>query len=955
MGTGDEVAARPWWRAVMLRAASFGPLWFGAGAFVLGWLGQRILMPGQDTAANPDFNLAKLFYIVAVGALFYGWWGTYADQSLLAHESDASEDARVRPRNRADRLRLGSVAAALVVNVVAIVLLIGNWFSSLGFWLWVTSMILLIAAFAAKRSGVRAAVEEPPPDGRSWKIPRFAEAAAVLGMVALAVIMRAWRLGDLRPGMHGDEGEAGTIALAILHGVPTSPFGRGWFFHPNIYFWSVAICMKLFGTGLAGLRSWAVICGVATVVFVYLLAREMFGIRAALLAGFFMAFQSAGALMSRQLSSNAATPAFTVIALYFLVRGLWTRRHVYFASSGLAAGFNAYYFAGGRLTVPTIVIFLGYMAVMHRGFLSSYWTQVAAFVAAVGITAAPLVAYNVVFPLPATTYPNDRFIWLHHADMTAMYGTSSWPAILWDQLQQTLSVFTWAPDASANHILDYPIARPLEAVLIVLGIAWMTWRWKDARFGLLAIWFWVTLIVGGVLTVQAPNVPRLVALLPALPIIMAAWLDHFGGLLQTAIAQARDGVRGRMALWLSAAAVGAVVLVSGVQNWDKYINYYLNTQTQPDVTEQALYVRQTGLGYRYYDLGTPLLYFTHGDNRFINPHADGMDAVNLPSDLPITTNGLHGDKDVMFLVWGPMYDYLPVLRAYYPEGREQVHTYSNPQNLYYYPPLITYRVTHAQIDRRRTVLARFEPARGRAVQRRQPSIGVDRAPPGLTYPVRTTLTGGIVAPQDGLYRFRVSGPAGTVLSIDGSRISTRAVALARGVHDIRLTAPLRDRSSRVQVVWQDGGLPPAPIPRRYIWDNHIGRGWSGVVRQGIREVLERRIDGFLGFRQSQSDPGALQPYTALWSSNLRVTRGGTYRFRLLSNGTSSLRVDGGRVINSPGDGNAHVQKGKVYLAPGVHRLQVSYSWKYGVGYLEVYWTPPGGKTEIMVTTDLSPP
>jgi hypothetical protein len=714
--------------------------------------------------------------------------------------------------------------------------------------------------------------------------------------------------------------------------------------------------MKIFGTGLAGLRSWAVICGVVTVVFVYLITREMFGIRAAVIAGFFMAFQSASALMSRQLSSNAATPAFTVMAFYFLVRGLRTAKHLYFVLAGLAAGFNVYYFAGGRLTVLTILAFMIYMAALHRDFLKTYWTQFVAFLAAVVITITPFLAYNVAYPLPATTYPNDRFIWLHHADLTVEYGSSSWLTIVWDQLQQTLAVFTWLPDASANHILDYPIARPLEAVLIVLGIAWMTWRWKDARFGLLAIWFWTTLIVGGVLTVQAPNVPRLVALLPVLPIAMAAWLDHFGGMLQRAIAKSVASARAQIGPWVSGAAIGSVVLISGIQNWDKYINYYLHTHTQADVTEQAIYVQQMGLRYRYYDLGVPLLYFTHGDNRFINPHADGTDAVNPSSILPFTDNGRASEKDVIFLVWGDMYQYLPVLHAYYPEGREQVHSYSDPRDSYYYAPLITYRVTHSQIDRHRTLLARFVPSRGQPVERRESVIGLNRAPPaGLTYPVQATFQGGIVAPSEGSYRFNLTGSAGARLSIDGSPVGAKAISLARGVHSILLTARLPDANARIRVQWRTQSSPMGPIPRRFVWDDHIGRAWAGTVKQAGSRVLEHRIDGFLGFREAQIDPGALAPYTARWSSNLRVRRRGLYGFMLLSNGGSTLTVDGRLVVNNPGDGNPHVHKGAIVLSPGAHRLRVSYNWKLGVGYLEAWWTPPGGKRTFLMTPDLTPP
>jgi hypothetical protein len=951
---GAAASARRWRAA--LQKLSIEPFWFGLAAFVLAWCGQRILMPGQDVALTPDFVAAKRWYIVAVGVLLFGWWGTYTNHSLLARGRDAGWNVIQRVTNPTNRIRLGVVAVAVIANLVAILILNGDWYSFWGGWLWAVSMLLLALAFIGERPQVDAVDEETDVESPRWHVPRWAEAVVVILILTLAFIMRAWRLGDLHPGMHGDEGEAGTISLAILNGVPTSPFGRGWFMHSNIYFWSVAICMKIFGTGLIGLRSWAVICGVVSVLFVYLIARDMFGVRAAIIAGFFLAFQSADALMSRQLSSNAATPAFTAVAIFFLVRGMRTKKHIYFVLAGLSAGFNVYYFAGGRLTALTILAFLVYMALMHRAFLKTYWTRLAAFGTAVVSTVAPFLAYNFAYPLPANTYPNDRFIWLHHADLAAAYGTSDWRTIVWDQLQRTLAVFTWAPDFSANHILDYPIARPLEAVLIVLGIAWMMWRWKDARFALLAIWFWTTLIVGGVLTIDAPNVPRLVALLPVVPIIMAAWLDHLAGQLQATIGNTVDTAAPRLTPWLSGAAVGSVVLLSGIQNWDKYINYYLNTHNQSDVTEQAFYVHEMGTRYRYYDLGVPALFFTHGDNRFINPNTDGIDMVNPSSDLPIVDNGPNGEKDVIFLVWPDMYDYLPVLQAYYPEGRQQSHPFSTPQDNYYYPPLISYLVTHSQMDNHRMLHVRFVSRRGPAVERLEPAVGLARPPPsGLTYPVQAGWQGGIVAPANGSYRFRTTGPRGTRLSIDGSPASGKSMTLAQGVHTIRLDATLPNSRARVGVEWATPDTGMAPIPRRFIWDGHIGRAWSGVVTQGTSGVLERRIDGFLGFREAQIDPGQLAPYNARWTSNLHVARAGLYDFRLNSNGSSSLLVDGAPVINNASDGSPHAQSGNVMLSPGVHRLEVNYNWQLGPGYLEAWWTPPGGKRSFLITPALSPP
>src|SRR5207245_4781979 len=142
------------------------------------------------------------------------------------------------------------------------------------------------------------------------------------------------------------------------------------------------------------------------------------------IAGFFIAFQSGDLIFSRQEFSNVTTPTFMTVAFYFLLRGLRTQRHLDFVFAGCGAGFALYYFAGGRLVGPVAAVVLAYLALRHRAFLPNYWTHVGAFVLALLAISSPFVAYFVVdHPIPANVYPNDRFIWLHYADLARQYKT----------------------------------------------------------------------------------------------------------------------------------------------------------------------------------------------------------------------------------------------------------------------------------------------------------------------------------------------------------------------------------------------------------------------------------------------------------------------------------------------------------------------------------------------------
>src|SRR6185369_4782875 len=182
-------------------------------------------------------------------------------------------------------------------------------------------------------------------------------------------------------------------------------------------------------------------------------------------------------------------------------------------------------------------------------------------------------------------------------------------------------------------------------------------------------------------------------------------------------------------------------------------------------------------------------------------------------------------------------------------------------------------------------------------------------------------------------------------------------------HAVALDGNLATSDSSVHVEWSVGDTPPIPVPRRFLWSGPAGSllgevrplpdEWpaaSSPCRPGADTpaVAQRRLDGFLGFRDA---PGALQsrrPLAACWSGDLRVARPGEYEFEIVSNGGSRLLVDGNQVVdNRHDDGPPKESAGRVELKPGTHRLEVEYSWRREVGYLEVSWTPPGGARALI--------
>ncbi len=569
---------------------------------------------------------------------------------------------------------------------------------------------------------------------------------------------------------------------------------------------------------------------------------------------------------------------------------------------------------------------------------------------------------------------------LCYAGHATLCDDGFWLRAIWGQTTTTLSILTYRADASSFYTFTAePVAKPIEAMLIILGIAWALWRWRDTRMGVLSIWFWLTVFAGGVLTIDAPYMPRMVGLVPTLAIfaaiplnkVTAEFVNVIGGLNLARVRRPR--LRVGVAQALSGLALLVLLAYLGNQNYSDYFTRYVATWPFPEVTGQAYFVRQmndkvTSEGRpkpKYYDLGMHMIYWGHGDNRFLNHGTDGIDMINPSNELPVVNNG---DRDLVFMVWSLNSHYLPVIKEYYPGGEEGPFVYGSNgigPNLFIY-----YRVKKEQIDAQRVSMATYTPASGPAIQREEPGFGTAKAPPdGLSYPVKANWAGGLVSPSFGRYRFSLDSPSAGNLIVDGTNVLTTTgstkhaeieLLLAKGPHDVQVSGTLADSSSKVSLQWSAGGAAFAAIPREYIW-NGPGKRLLGQIRSyagnllgdaskepaTLSKVQQARIDGFLGFRHTPDALGG-ESIQGVWTGTLTAPQTGHYTFDVNSNGDSVVLVDDKVVVNNiKGGADAHSASGQVDLDTGPHRYELRYNHNAGTGYLEAFWTPPGGQHTLI--------
>jgi hypothetical protein len=196
--------------------------------------------------------------------------------------------------------------------------------------------------------------------GFGMRIPRRVswEVWAVIGITALAFVVRAAAL-DSALRFFIDEVNFSHGVLRWIRGGGDAPLldhFDGIASFPWIYTYLEATAVTIFGRNLIGLRIVSTIFGALTVPSLYLLARALFDRPAAFAAALILATLPPHLHFSRIGLNNIADPLFGTLAFAGMAWGLRTRKTAYFALAGAALGLTQYFYDGGRLVYPPLLM-----------------------------------------------------------------------------------------------------------------------------------------------------------------------------------------------------------------------------------------------------------------------------------------------------------------------------------------------------------------------------------------------------------------------------------------------------------------------------------------------------------------------------------------------------------------------------------------------------------------------
>ena len=356
-------------------------------------------------------------------------------------------------------------------------------------------------------------------------------------MLVIAVFLRTYSLDTIPRGLLPDEAFNGIDASKILDGE------RPIFLADNkgresLFVYLQAISVALLGQTALALRFVSAACGILTLLAGYLLVRQMFTTRVALLASAWMALSLWHVIFSRIGLRTISLPLFLAVGFYCLWRGFAGARDqveavqaspklsassaVWFALGGINIGLSLYTYSTARFAPFIILAFALYLAVIHRHVFER---ALPGLILAFALTAALFLPQGVFFlNHPESFVERAREVTL----VNPLLRGEDPGQLLLESALASLGMFALhGDDAAARNVPGRPIFDPVSALLMAVGIGLALLRFRQPAYGLLIIWL-IVMFVPILLAIEGtPNYLRVTGLAPALfvlPAIAAASL-----------------------------------------------------------------------------------------------------------------------------------------------------------------------------------------------------------------------------------------------------------------------------------------------------------------------------------------------------------------------------------------------------------------------------------------------
>ncbi len=772
----------------------------------------------------------------------------------------------------------------------------------------------------------------------------------LLGILALAVIVRFVALSSLPFGTWYDEAANGLESLRILNEPQYRPVYTDGVNSSGHYLYMIAAAFELFGISTHSIRLVSAAAGVGAVAAGYLVGRELFDRAGGLVLAFMLAISRWAINFSRLGMYNMLTPFLELFAVGFLLRALHSNRFSDYMLAGVAMGFGLCFYSAFQLFMVAVALFLALI-------MATEWRPGYRFFVGIAITA--FSALVVIAPLAYYAYerPDSYFARIEDTSLFADKEPDERFSALVENSRKHLLMFNVRGDPNGRHNLPgEPMLDPVIAALFVIGTALSLWRIRQPVALFLLLWFVIGLL-GGILSLdfEAPQSLRAISTMPVVYILATMPLYMLGREWR------HDG--GRYIPYASLGLVALILLPAASYNLDLYFRRQAtdfaswNAFSTPE-TLTAKVLNNLDPDTRAYVVS---LYDDHPTIRFLASDAPAHERLDTTATMPIIEPSQSGIMLILDAERGDLYR--QALQVYPGAVAEEVRSpFGGPIVLY------TVEVSPQVRDSIQGFTAVYQSAADSevTVERKEPVINANwPADAPLSQPFRTEWHGVLAANSYGPYQFGLTAPGAASLYVDETLVleqeeagtASESLVVPKGLHLIRVEAESGDGA--VRLIWRTPDREAEAVPSWSVFsapvtnNGLLGRyfpndSWSG---EPALEQIDSNFDMYFHV------PMLSRPYTVSWTGKVAIPESGKQGFALESNDESSLFIDGKLVAKSEGRGL--LGSGFLDLSGGLHDIELRFADRSDHTFIKAYWIPPQSLVaqaqQVLPTAMLFPP
>lgn len=894
-----------WWRWVVEIAAAAAILvWAvpvvpsGAESFarrILRWSCFAVAAAASWAAIDwiPQRGLeleSAIAVFVAILASIFARWVPFAPSAVAGFVARGHRVRGWRP------LAFVVAVSGICISVAAVILNDDD--HLLGFFLWLAG----ISGFAA---GVRLgsgraipldcsalhAAESGPP------LRRATEAMLFAIILALGSGFRLFALGDVPTWIDADEGRLATWGLGIWKDGFPDAFAFGWNSFPHLAYMLHVSGVQLLGFANVHLRLVSALIGILSLIPVFFWARRWWGGAVGLIAMALLAVNQEHVYWSRVGFNNIDAVLVAGLVLASYARALRTARAIDWVWVGLAVGIGYHTYHAAKL-YPVLLAF-GFLPLVigARGTLAAHWRGLVAagtaFLLVLGPQITSLQRQWTTFRIDTTNRNN-----VHRAVEAYLAGdTGAVRDHVYRQVVDCLYAFLSVP-------YKQPLLDAATAILFLVGILWLFWRWRDPRHVLVFVWIAGILVAGGMMTDFPPSKQRMVGFLPALCVVAAVVAGRARGLLHRVAGCRGDAL--------------AFVVIVGWLFMAAYNNWWTHFVYQADFMRGDV---MTNVCRRLKSMERPFTVYTVGATSSTNPRMLERDCtlgpdeartiVNPPADHAIVPLPPEHRGAALISIPGEFRSMVPLVRAMYPEAKfEIVRGASGNEDIYFFTLL------RSQIERTRGLVLQFEDANGTLRLGEMPPA---YPPPGYVYllglpaeaaPGTTAHWYGYIrVPASGTYAFRAVGGE---VRVSGRTSPAEGLELVEGWNPIEVEMRASGERETRPVEWKKPGtveweivprelfFARTTVPRllgRYFASDLPDSGAKPIARQPVHTRLETALFFDWHFYDDEPIPDwfAARPSTMEWTGTVDPGRLGIDAMRVVATSPTEVFLGSERI------------------------------------------------------------